>query len=69
MPVELAPDKRELAACTLRPRIREHLNEFLVGTEPTAVEKQSLNMQGDGLDLSDVEAILDDVDLDRNVTP
>jgi deoxyribodipyrimidine photo-lyase len=61
VPVELASDKREHAARTLRPKIQEHLDEFLVELEPTAVEKQSLNMKDDGLDLSDVGEILDDM--------
>ena len=69
VPVELASDKREHAARTLRPKIREHLDEFLVGLEPTTVEKQSLNMQADGLDLSDVGEILDNMELDRSVKP
>ena len=54
VPVELASDKREHAARTLRPRIQEHLDEFLVELEPTAIEKQSLNMKYDGLDLSNI---------------
>jgi deoxyribodipyrimidine photo-lyase len=69
VPVELASDKREHAARTLRPKIQEHLDEFLVGLEPTTVEKQSLNMQADGLDLSDAEEILDNMELDRSVEP
>jgi deoxyribodipyrimidine photo-lyase len=69
VPVELASDKREHAARTLRPRIQEHLDEFLVELEPTAVEKQSLNMKDDGLDLSDVGEILDAMKLDRSVAP
>jgi deoxyribodipyrimidine photo-lyase len=69
VPVELASDKREHAARTLRPKIQEHLDEFLVGLEPTAVEKQSLNMKDDGLDLSDVGEILDNMKLDRSVEP
>jgi deoxyribodipyrimidine photo-lyase len=69
VPVELASDKREHAARTLRPKIQEHLDEFLVELEPTAVEKQSLDMKDDGLDLSDIEAILDDMNLDKSVAP
>jgi deoxyribodipyrimidine photo-lyase len=69
VPVELASNKQEHAARTLRPRIQEHLDEFLVGLEPTAVETQSLNMKDDGLDLSDVGEILDAMKLDRSVAP
>ncbi len=69
MPVELASDKQEHAARTLRPKIREHLEDFLVELEPTDVGKQSTNVKDDGLDLSEVEEILDGMDLDRSVEP
>ena len=67
MPVELASDKQEHAARTLRPRIHEYLDDFLVELEPTEVGKQSLNMGVDGLNLSDIEAVLNEMDLDRSV--
>ena len=67
VPVELASDKQEHAARTLRPKIQEHLDEFLVELEPTEIDKQSLNMKDDGLDLSNVEEILDDMKLGRSV--
>jgi len=67
VPVELASDKREHAARTLRPRIHEYLDDFLVALTPTKPEKQSLNMQTDGLDLSDIGAVLDGMDLNRSV--
>ena len=69
VPVELASDKQEHAARNLRPKIQEHLDEFLVELEPTEIDKQSLNMKDDGLDLSDVGEILDDMNLDRSVAP
>lgn len=69
VPVGLASGKRETAARTLRPRIGEYLEDFLVGLEPTAPEKQSLNMSVDGLDLSDPEALLAELDIDRSVEP
>jgi deoxyribodipyrimidine photo-lyase len=69
IPVELASDKQEHAARTLRPKIREHLDEFLVELEPTEIDKPSLNMKDDGLDLSDIGEILDDMELNRSVAP
>src|SRR5919106_495100 len=45
VPVELASGKQEHAARTLRPRIGEHLEDFLVQLTPTKVQKQSTNMQ------------------------
>ena len=68
VPVELVSAKRGHAARTLRPKIRAHLEEFLVGLEPTQVERQSLNIETDGLDLSDIDGILDGMDLDRSVS-
>jgi deoxyribodipyrimidine photo-lyase len=67
VPVELASEKQEHAARTLRPRIQEHLEDFLVELEPTEPEKQSLNMQAEGLDLSNIEKVLGGMDLDTSV--
>jgi deoxyribodipyrimidine photo-lyase len=67
VPVELASGKQEHAARTLRPRIGEYLEDFLVALTPTKVEKQSTNMRAEGLDLSDIGGVLDGMDLDRSV--
>jgi len=64
VPVELASNKREHAARTLRPKINKNLDDFLVELEPTKIEKQSLNMSVAGLDLSDIDGILDGMVLD-----
>ncbi len=66
VPVELASGKQEHAARTLRPKIHEHLDDFLVELTPTKPEKRSSGMQEDGLDLSDIDGILDGMDLDRS---
>jgi hypothetical protein len=49
--------------------VREHLDEFLVELKPTKPKKWPLNMYTEGLDLSDIESILDGMDLDRSVEP
>jgi deoxyribodipyrimidine photo-lyase len=67
VPVELASGKLEHAARTLRPKIGEYLEEFLVELRPTRPEKQSLGIQADGLDLSNLRKVLDGLDLDRSV--
>jgi deoxyribodipyrimidine photo-lyase len=67
VPVELASDRQEHAARTLRPKIGEYLEEFLVELRPTRPEKRSLNLRADGLDLSDIPKLLDGLDLDRSV--
>jgi deoxyribodipyrimidine photo-lyase len=67
VPVELASGKQEHAARTLRPKIGEYMEDFLVELTPTKVGKQSTSMQQSGLDLSDIDAVLDGMDLDRSV--
>jgi deoxyribodipyrimidine photo-lyase len=67
VPVELASGKQEHAARTLRPKIGEYLEDFLVELTPTKVEKQSTNMPAEGLDLSNIGEVLDGMDLDRSV--
>jgi deoxyribodipyrimidine photo-lyase len=67
VPVELASGKQEHAARTLRPRIQEYLDDFLVELKPTKLEKQSLEMRAEGLDLSDTQKVLDEMDLDQSV--
>ena len=69
VPVELASDKREHAARTLRPKIQGHLNDFLSELEPTEIEQPSLDMKAEGLDLADIDTILDGMKLDRSVSP
>ena len=69
VPVELASGKRETAARTLRPSIHEHLEDFLVELSPTPVGKQSINMGESGIELDDIESVLEDMDLDRSVEP
>jgi deoxyribodipyrimidine photo-lyase len=67
VPVEIASGKQEHAARTLRPKIQEYLEDFLVGLTPAKVEKRSTNMREDGLDLSDLDKVLDGMDLDCSV--
>lgn len=70
VPIEVASNKRETAARTLRPRIRRHLDEYLVELLPTEVEKDSLDLEVEpGVDLSDVDAVLAGMDVDESVGP
>src|SRR5215212_743119 len=67
VPVELVSNKQEHAARTLRPKIGEYLEDFLVELTPTKIEKQYTSMQQAGLDLSDIDKVLDGIDFDRSV--
>ena len=70
VPVDLASDKREYAARTLRPKILRHRDRFLTPLPETPVRKDAGNLKIDGgLDLSDVPALCGSLTLDREVGP
>ena len=69
VPIELASDKAETAARTLRPKINKHLDRFLVGLDTTPVRERSTAMEDDGLDLSDLGPVLGGMALDWSVEP
>lgn len=69
VPVAVASPKAEYAARTLRPKLHRHLGDYLIALDPTPLDKDSLNLPADGLDLSDPQALLDSLKLDRSVAP
>ncbi len=70
VPIELASGKREVAARTLRPKIRRYLDRFLVELLPTEIENGSLDLEvEDEIDLSDIDAALSGMDIDKSVEP
>ena len=70
VPVETVTDKAEYAARTIRPKIHEHLERCLRLPESVPVETPSLDLDVDpGCSLDDIEAITDQLDLDRSVGP
>lgn len=71
VPVELASEKAEYAARTIRPRIHRHLEDFLVGMDTTAVEHSAEGIGLESLNLSalDPDEYLRDFSIDRSVTP
>ena len=70
VPVDLASDKREYAARTIRPKINKHRDRFLVELKTTAVDRDAGGLTIDGgLDLSDVPALCDSLTLNREVGP
>lgn len=68
VPVELASDHKEYAARTLRPKITRHLDRFLVDL-PQPRLGSTTAVAVDGEDLSDLDALLDRLTLDREVPP
>ena len=59
VPVETASDKEEYAAYTIRPKIQQHLDRFLVGLEETPLERDSLSLEYEGVHLEALEDIED----------
>ena len=67
VPVETASDKEEYAAATLRPKLRRQLQNFLTPLAETPLECDSLGLRLDSFDLTDLDAALDHLDVDRTV--
>ena len=68
VPVELASDKREHAARTIRPKITKHLGRFLVPLKATTL-KNTTAPDVEGEDVSDPAAYLGRLDVDASVPP
>jgi deoxyribodipyrimidine photo-lyase len=67
IPVETASDKEEYAAATIRPKLHRQLDAFLQPMAETPVKRDSLGLRLDGFDLSNVDATLAGLDVDRSV--
>jgi deoxyribodipyrimidine photo-lyase len=69
VPIELASDKQEYAARTIRPKISKHIPAFL---KPLPLEKpknSSLDYNLKSLDISDPDKLLTRLDIDKSVQP
>jgi deoxyribodipyrimidine photo-lyase len=67
VPVETASNKREFAARTLRPKLSKLRDRFLTELRPTPLDKDSLNLPADRIELDDLDALLARLSLDRSV--
>lgn len=67
VPVEQASEKQEYAARTIRPKIKEKMDEFLELPDKTELEKTSVDKEFDSLDLDSIEEILDELNVDDSV--
>jgi deoxyribodipyrimidine photo-lyase len=68
VPVELASDKHEYAARTIRPRIQKHVGHFLKPLPAGRVQHSSRAMDVKGnIDVSDVDVALAKLKIDRSV--
>ncbi len=69
VPVEEASTKEEFAARTLRPKILRLRDAYLRPLRRTRAKHDSMRLGLDGLDLSDPQAVLDSLAIDRSVPP
>ena len=69
VPVELASGKKEHAARTLRPRLSKHLDRFLVPLGEVKLKTNSLPLDVDGEDISDVDKFLGKLKLEQDPPP
>ncbi|MGD9494779.1 MAG: deoxyribodipyrimidine photo-lyase [Armatimonadota bacterium] len=69
VPVEVASSKEEYAARTIRPKIHEHLDDYLVQLEQGGPQRDSLQIGLRSVDVSDWRAALSRLRIDRSVQP
>ncbi|MHC5060271.1 MAG: deoxyribodipyrimidine photo-lyase [Planctomycetota bacterium] len=68
VPVEEASVKENFSARTFRPRINKKLNYYLVGMRHRRPKLESLGMEFDSFDISDIDKALTKLDIDKTVT-
>jgi deoxyribodipyrimidine photo-lyase len=69
VPIETVSDKAEYAARTIRPKIHKKLEKFLIGiTSVKPKIKQARLDKIKAIDLSDIQAVLENLNIDRSVT-
>jgi deoxyribodipyrimidine photo-lyase len=69
VPIGVASDKQEYAARTIRPKLHRAWGGYLKPLEPRTLERGSLEMGVDGLDISRPREALEQLDVDRSVGP
>jgi deoxyribodipyrimidine photo-lyase len=67
VPVEAVSPKEEYSAATIRPKIMRQMDRFMVPGRRHALQRGSLGIDIPSLDVSDIDAILAGMDIDRSV--
>jgi deoxyribodipyrimidine photo-lyase len=67
VPLEVVSNKAEYAARTIRPKIHKHLDDYLVPFKSSPVQRSTLDLKIDGLDIEDVGAVIKKLSVDRRV--
>ncbi len=69
VPVEVASDKREYAARTIRPKIQRHLETYLTPVEEQPVNYPSQDLPFDSFSLNPIDEALQRLNIDTSVAP
>jgi deoxyribodipyrimidine photo-lyase len=69
VPLEVVSPKAEYAARTIRPKIKRQLDSFLIPFKPSIIQKDSLGLKINSLDLTDIGAVLNQLAIDHRVEP
>ncbi len=70
VPVEIASDKEEYSAATLRKKIRKHIQNFLKAGETERLKEEIVDSpEIDSVDLSDIDDLLSSLNLGNTVKP
>ncbi len=69
VPVETASDKEEYVARTIRPKINDQKDEFLNMIDERTPKKESLDIDFEGCDISDIDQCMKKLDLKGEVEP
>jgi len=69
VPVDLASDKLESAARTIRRKINDRRDAFIEAMETPRLETSAEAIKLDGLDATDWQGVLSQMDIDRSVAP
>jgi deoxyribodipyrimidine photo-lyase len=69
VPLRVVSDKAEYAARTIRPKIHRHLAGYLTDFTPATVKKSSLDLSVNGIEIDNIEGVLETLKLDRSVPP
>ena len=69
VPVEVVSGRAEYAARTIRPKIKKHLDDYLIGLPTIKLDRHSLSLRVQGLGINDMDALLSSMKIDRSVNP
>jgi deoxyribodipyrimidine photo-lyase len=69
VPVRVASDKEEYAARTIRGKLQRAWGGYLVDLDPRELKRDSLGLRPSGLDVSEPDALLEKLNVDRSVLP